>query len=157
MAPWLGTHFYDTKQQEFFCLYHIRWSPSSCPIAFVDSPWNKATTTWSWPHLSYRSHWSVALYLHATMPSWQGVQTQRKLYLALSSDILRRDTWQFIHFQLSSQTCVALAWKRDEEPGHAATHIITLCIYQTIRQSIIINLPSSRELACFIFLHARNL
>jgi len=88
---------------------------------------------------------------------WQGGQKQRKLYLALSSDTLRRDMWQFIHFQLSSLTCVALAWKRDEEPGHAATHIITLCIYQTIRQSIIINLPSSRELACFIFLHARNL
>jgi hypothetical protein len=28
---------------------------------------------------------------------------------------------------------------------------------QTIRQSIIINLPSSRELACFIFLDVHNL
>jgi len=144
MAHWFGTNFYDTKRQEFFCLYHTRWNPSSYPIAFVDSTWSKATTAWSWPHLSYRPHWSVALYLHATTPSWQGVQTQRKFYLTLSSDILRRETRQFIQFQLSFLTCVALAWKRDEEPGHAATHIITLCIYQTIRQSIIINLPSSR-------------
>jgi hypothetical protein len=71
--------------------------------------------------------------------------------------ILRRDTWQFIQCKLSSLIWAALACKRDEEPGHAATRIITLCIYQTIRQSIIINLPSSRELACFIFLRARNL
>lgn len=42
--------------------------------------------------------------------------------------ILRRDTMQFLHLKLCSLTCAALAWKRKEEPGHAATHIITLWI-----------------------------
>jgi hypothetical protein len=126
MAQSLGQHFYDKKRQILFV-------PLPLEPKFLSNRFRGLSLEYSDHSVKLTTCLiPITLIRCASHPRHHAFLARcsdtTKTSPTLSSDILRRDTWQFNQFKLSSLTCVALAWKRNEETGHAATHIITLCI-----------------------------